>query len=40
MKGDDFISSLSDTTNMTIRIDKDFKKERTLELILLLSILG
>ncbi len=27
MKGDDFMPSMSNTTNMTIRIDKNFKKE-------------
>lgn len=27
MKGDDFMANLSNTTNMTIRIDKDLKKE-------------
>lgn len=27
MKGDDFMSSMSNITNMTIRIDKNFKKE-------------
>lgn len=27
IKGDDFMSNMSNITNMTIRIDKDFKKE-------------
>ncbi len=27
MKGDDFMTSMSNITNMTIRIDKKFKKE-------------
>ena len=27
MKGDDIMSSMSNITNMTIRIDKEFKKE-------------
>ena len=27
MKGDDFMSNISNITNMTIRIDKNFKKE-------------